>query len=56
MMRFEWQYDKDSAKVVVEIPNPDADLEEVITHFEGFLKAATYVFDGTLDIVEKEGK
>lgn len=53
MMKFIYQDSKYSPKVEVTIQN-DATLSEVLVAFEHFLKAATYVFDGELDIVDEE--
>lgn len=56
MMRFTYQYDKDSPKVTMTIKGPDTTLAEVIEQFEGFLKAAGYSFDGQLDFTEEQVK
>lgn len=56
MMLFEWQHDEYSPKVTLEIPNEDVSLDELLPLVEGFLKACTYVFDGTLEIVDRKDK
>lgn len=53
MMKFIYQDDKHSPRVEVTIKG-DTHLGEVLSTFEGFLRAATFVFDGTIDIVEEE--
>lgn len=55
MITFTYQYDKTSPKVVVRL-HSDSTLDEVLTQFEGFLKAAGYSFDGELDFIEEEQK
>lgn len=52
-MRFEYQWDENSYKVVMELPNSST-LPEAVEAFDRFLKAAGYVFDGTVDIVDSE--
>jgi hypothetical protein len=51
MIRLEYQYDDNSEKVVFEVPI-DTSLSDVLDALERFLRAATYCFDGHLEIVE----
>lgn len=53
MLKFEYQFDDGSAKVVFEM-SPESSLPEVVEQFELFLKAAGYSFDGSLDFIEEE--
>lgn len=48
-------YRNSGLNVVVTVGR-DSDLETTITAFEGFLRAATYMFDGHLEIVDRESK
>lgn len=52
-MRFEYQWDADSPRIVVELP-AYATLSDVVEAFNGFLRASGYVFDGQLTIQEAE--
>jgi len=51
MIKLEYQYNDNSEKVVFEVPR-DASLSDMLDAFERFLRAATYCFDGHLEIVE----
>lgn len=53
MITFIYQYDENSPKVTVELP-ADSSLPDVLEQFEGFLKAAGYGVEGTLDFIEEE--
>lgn len=53
MMKFEYQFDENSPKVTVEL-SAESDLPTVLEQFEGFLKAAGYPVEGTLDFIEEE--
>jgi hypothetical protein len=53
VMKFEYQFDENSAKVTVEL-SPESDLTTVLEQFEAFLKASGYAFDGLLDFVAEE--
>lgn len=50
---FEYQDDVHTSKVAITL-SPDSSLSEVLESFEQFLKAAGYIFDGVIDITEKE--
>jgi len=51
MIKFEYQYDTNTTKVIFELP-PDSSLSDVIEQFELFLKGSGYSFDGRLDLME----
>jgi peptidyl-tRNA hydrolase len=51
MIRLEYQYDNNSEKVVIEADSHTS-LLVMLDIFERFLRAATYCFDGHLEIVE----
>lgn len=53
MIKFEFQYDETDGKVIFELPS-DISLPKILDEFERFLKAATYHFDGHLEIVDEE--
>lgn len=52
-MEFIYQFSDVDPRVSVRI-SPQATLDEAIQSFEGFLKAAGYIFDGELIIESKE--
>lgn len=53
MIKFEYQFDKTSPKVVVKL-SAESTLDVVLMQFEGFLRAAGYSFDGELDFIKEE--
>lgn len=53
MIKFEYQFDKRSPKIVTRM-SPESTLSEVVEQFELFLKAAGYSFDRKLDFTEEE--
>ncbi len=52
-MKFIHQYDENSPLIEVTL-HKDSDLSEVFEAFAGFLRAAGYVFDGNLEIINEE--
>ncbi len=51
MIKFEYQHDETSEKVIIVLP-ADSTLTEVLEAFDRFLKCATYHYDGVVDIVD----
>lgn len=52
-MKFEYQYDKEQEKVIMELPK-DATLSEVLEGFQRFLLAVGYSFEGDLMLDHSE--
>ncbi len=52
-MEFFYQFSKDAPAISVRL-SPGSDLSEVLTSFEGFLRAAGYVFTGEVDIIREQ--
>lgn len=52
-MKFEYQYDDSSFKLVMELP-PDVCLDTVFECFEQFLRGCGYYFDGHIENVPNE--
>ncbi len=52
-MEFFYQFGKDHPAISVRL-SPSSDLGEVLTSFEGFLRAAGYSFTGEVDIIPDE--
>lgn len=50
-MEFFYQYKEGDGSIAMTLP-PDATLEEALEGFETFLRAAGYVFDGQIDIID----
>jgi len=53
MLRFEYQFDENYPKVLVEMSS-ESNLSDIVQQFEGFLKAAGYSFAGHLDFIDDE--
>lgn len=54
-MKFIYQFDENAPKVELTL-SPEATLTEVLEQFEGFLFAAGYRYEGTLDFVNEHVK
>lgn len=51
--KFKFIYKANGAEVIVTLSG-ESSLEEMLTWFEGFLRASTYSFDGHIEIAEDE--
>ena len=52
-LTYECRNGEQNQKIIIENDTEDANISEVLEMVEGILKAAGYIFEGHLDIVEE---